>query len=205
MVADYLTAAHQDSVYWRVTTSRPPSEGSHFAATFVALRGLRSYAGDKQRQAVAERLDGVRAWLVKTPAKDTEDRVFRLWALRSLDAGEGVIGSARDELLATQRSDGGWGQLQDSESDAYATGTALVVLGQAGRVGPTDPGYRRGVAYLLKTQARGGSWHVKSRSKPIQTYFETGFPHEADQFISSAATGWAATALAMTLPVHVDP
>jgi len=32
---------------------------------------------------------------------------------------------------------------------------------------------------------------------PIQPYFESGFPHGRDQFISAAATNWAATALAL--------
>jgi hypothetical protein len=41
--------------------------------------------------------------------------------------------------------------------------------------------------------------HVATRSKPIQTYFETGFPHGPDPFISSAATGWAATALGLAI------
>lgn len=27
------------------------------------------------------------------------------------------------------------------------------------------------------------SWHVVTRSKPIQKYFESGFPHGADQLI----------------------
>jgi N-acyl-D-amino-acid deacylase len=41
---------------------------------------------------------------------------------------------------------------------------------------------------------------VKSRSKPFQAYFETGFPHEKDQFISSHASSWAVVALALACP-----
>ena len=33
------------------------------------------------------------------------------------------------------------------------------------------------------------------------TYFESGFPHGKDQFISIAASSWATTALALSLPV----
>jgi hypothetical protein len=58
---------------------------------------------------------------------------------------------------------------------------------------------------LLKTQQADGTWHVVTRSKPIQTYFETGFPHGKDQFISSAATGWAATALALAIEQADSP
>ena len=53
------------------------------------------------------------------------------------------------------------------------------------------------MAFLVRTQLPDGSWYVKSRSKPFQPYYETGFPHGKDQFISSAASGWAATALAL--------
>jgi hypothetical protein len=42
---------------------------------------------------------------------------------------------------------------------------------------------------------------VKTRSKPIQTYYESGYPHGADQFISITAAGWATTAFALALPV----
>jgi hypothetical protein len=86
------------------------------------------------------------------------------------------------------------------ESDAYATGTALVALHEAGGLATTDPAYRKGVKYLLAAQLPDGTWHVRSRSRPFQTYFESGFPHGKDQFISLAASGWAATALALALP-----
>lgn len=205
MVTEYLTKAQSKDIHWRVTTNRPPSEGSHFAATFVALRGLQDYGTAEQRKAVAGRLDEVRSWLAATEAKDTEDRVFRLWGLGILEADEAIVRKARDELVATQRADGGWGQLKESDSDAYATGTALVALREAAGMKPTEKAYRRGTAYLLKTQKDDGSWLVKSRSKPIQTFFETGFPHGPDQFISAAATGWAATALALSMPVRVEP
>jgi len=40
---------------------------------------------------------------------------------------------------------------------------------------------------------------VRSRGFGFQPYFETGFPHGRDQFISAAATSWAVMALAHTL------
>jgi hypothetical protein len=41
---------------------------------------------------------------------------------------------------------------------------------------------------------------VVSRSKPFQTYFESGYPHGKDQFISIAAAGWSTAALALAVP-----
>ena len=52
----------------------------------------------------------------------------------------------------------------------------------------------------MSNQLPDGSWHVVSRSKPFQPYFESGYPHGKDQFISIAAAGWATTALLLALP-----
>jgi hypothetical protein len=51
-----------------------------------------------------------------------------------------------------------------------------------------------------RTQREDSSWYVKSRSRPFQTYFESGFPHGSDQFISAAASGWAVAGLAQSYP-----
>src|SRR5262249_44732899 len=154
----------------------------------------------EQKERIAKRIEQVRDWLVETKAKDTEDRVFRLWSLKRAGAKDEDVQSAANELIQTQRKDGSWKQLDSMESDAYATGSALVALHEAGGLATTDAVYQNGVKYLLQTQLEDGSWLVKSRSKPFQTYFETGFPHGKDQFISSAASGWATTALALCCP-----
>jgi hypothetical protein len=58
-----------------------------------------------------------------------------------------------------------------------------------------DPVFRKGVDYLMRTQAGDGSWHVKSRSIWVQPYLDSGFPYGQDQFISTAGTAWATLAL----------
>ncbi|MFO0824700.1 MAG: prenyltransferase/squalene oxidase repeat-containing protein [Gemmataceae bacterium] len=109
---------------------------------------------------------------------------------------EKEIAAAAWDLLQTQQADGGWAQIEKLDSDAYATGSALYTLRHAGGLKPDSPAFKAGVAFLLKTQQPDGTWKVKSRSKPFQPYYESGFPHEKDQFISAAATGWAIAALA---------
>jgi N-acyl-D-amino-acid deacylase len=84
-------------------------------------------------------------------------------------------------------------------SDAYATGKALVALEAAG-VPADGPAFQRGIRFLLDTQHDDGSWYVRSRALAFQPYFDNGFPHEYDQWISSAATGWATTALTLAAP-----
>jgi hypothetical protein len=199
-VAEYLLLRDTKLDHWRAVSDRPPSEASAFTTTYVALRGLDSFATADQDERVAERVEKVRQWLAKAPTRDTEDRVFRLRGLQLARAGDGPIRAAAQELIKAQRDDGGWNQKDAMDSDAYATGTVLVALHEAAGVATENPAYRRGLKYLLTTQLEDGSWSVRSRSKPFQLYFESGFPHAKDQFISIAASSWAATALALDLP-----
>ena len=86
--------------------------------------------------------------------------------------------------------------MRDTEANIVTT----IRVPQAGGIPTTDALYKRGLKYLFATQKEDGSWHVKTRSKPIQAYFESGFPHGKDQFISISATAWATTALALACP-----
>jgi hypothetical protein len=204
-VAEYLLLRHKDKEYWQNNSNRPPSEAGPFTTTYVALYGLTSFGTPDQQERIAGRTGQVRNWLLKSPAKDNEDRVFRLLCLEAAGAPTDEIAAAGKELLAKQREDGGWAQLDGGEpasatqSDAYATGSALVALHQAGGLATSDGAYQKGLAHLLKTQQNDGSWHVVSRSKPFQPYYESGFPHGKDQFISCAATGWATWALVLAM------
>jgi ribosomal protein S18 acetylase RimI-like enzyme len=198
-VASYLTGKEAKLPQWNPpSTTRPPTAGSQFTSTALAIYSLQAYADEKQSDAVEARSDKARDWLLTAPAKTTEDQVFRLQSLSQLDVDSVQLKKLAQELLDHQREDGGWAQLPEQDSDAYATGTALVALEQSGAVTVSDPAFQRGVRYLLENQKEDGSWHVVTRAKPIQTYFESGFPHGKDQFISMAATCWSTMALAMT-------
>jgi hypothetical protein len=199
-VAAYLLAYQKDQDHWKSTARRPPSEQSPFTTSYVALRGLAAFGTADQKDAIRQRTEQVREWLLKTAPEDNEDRVFRLWGLRVAGAAEKDVQSAAADLQQKQRPDGGWSQLDETQSDAYATGSALVALHQAGNVSVEDPAWRRGLRYLISSQREDGSWYVASRSKPFQAYFESGYPHGKDQFISIAAGGWATTALALAFP-----
>ena len=198
-VTHYLLSFQKDDRRWHQAATRPPSAGSDFSNTYVALRALRAYATTEQRAETDARIEAIGQWLQETAAGDTEDRVFRFQSLAYVEAAEEVLQSAREELISGQQSDGGWSQNSEMKSDAYATGSVLVALLQDG-IKATDPVIVRGINYLLDTQRDDGSWHVVTRAKPFQPYYETGFPHEKDQFISTSATGWATMALLLTLP-----
>jgi hypothetical protein len=106
-----------------------------------------------------------------------------------------AIKAIRDEQAAT----GGWSQLDRADPDAYATGLSLYALHVAG-VAAEDAAYRKGVAFLLRTQYQDGPWLVRTHSFPVQRYFESGFPFGRHQWISAAGTSWATLAIAQTLP-----
>ena len=102
--------------------------------------------------------------------------------------------------LGPPAADGGWAQTTLLDSDAYATGQALLAIAMAQPGAATEQKFQRGIRYLLNTQLEDGSWYVQSRAPSIQPYFESDFPHGYDQFISAAATNWAALALLTAIP-----
>lgn len=199
-VIEYLLGHQEELKHWQPPSVRPPSEESPFSATFVALESLNTFSTPAQQERSGKRTAEARAWLQKTPAKNTEDRVFKLWALAVAGAYRTATHAATQDLLRTQREDGGWSQLENMTSDAYATGTALVALHRTGSVKTEAPAFQRGLQWLMLHQLPDGSWHVVSRAKPFQKHFESGYPHGKDQFISITAACWATTALAMSLP-----
>ena len=199
-VAEYLLKKDESKDHWRGSSNRPPSEASEFTSTYLALRALATYGKESQKDRIAARVEKARQWLEVTKPKDTEDRVFRLLALKAAYSPEEIIRNASDDLLATRRDDGGWSQLDGGKSDAYATGSALVALHLAGELPTDSPSYRGGLQFLIADQREDGSWFVASRSKPFQPYFESGFPYGKDQFISMAATSWSVTALSLACP-----
>ena len=134
-------------------------------------------------------------WLESADTNANAEKAFRLLGLHWGRADRDEIENAANELLKEQRNDGGWSQLPTLSADAYATGLSLYALAETKTVNVEDDAYRNGTAFLMSTVEDDGSWHVVSRSFKFQPYFESGFPHGQDQWISAAATGWAATAL----------
>ena len=125
---------------------------------------------------------------------------MQLLGLAWSNANPNEIRERAQSLLAQQNADGGWSQLPQLSTDAYATGQVLVALQGAAKMPATDAAIQRGIAFLLRTQFADGSWLVRSRSFPFQPYKESGFPYGKDQWISAAGTSWASMALALSLP-----
>jgi len=199
-VTDYLLSDQSNKDHWTKKGTRPPSDGNEFTTTYVALRGLQEFTPKTRNAARETRFNTVAKWLSTTQPADTEDAVFRLKSLRIVQAEDAVTESAIEQILKQQKPNGGWAQKADMESDAYATGTIMATLLKAGGLSPDHPAVNSGIQFLLEKQLDDGTWHVVSRADGFQPYYETGFPHGEDQFISVAASGWATIALLRSLP-----
>jgi N-acyl-D-amino-acid deacylase len=197
----YLLKTQQEDGHWGVHSDRPPLEESSETTTVLSLIGMQKYASDAQKSQVEAAKSRISMWFDAATPESHEDKISRLWSMKLLDRSPAALDAARREILAAQRDDGGWAQLESLESDAYATGQTLCVLLMTG-TSPADPAFQRGIEFLLKTQQDDGSWFVKSRSKPVQVYFDNGDPHGKDQFISTPASCWALVALAMGARDH---
>lgn len=191
-----IAAQQLEAGNWHVGgIARPPMEDGDFSRTAMAIRALRLFGMEARKAEFTERIKRAAAWLLAADPRTTEDRNMQVLGLKWASADGASINRRVSEIKALQRSDGGWAQTPELASDAYATGQTLYTLHESA-IPVTDPAYKRGAAYLLRTQLEDGSWHVSSRSPKFQPYFQSGFPHGHDQWISASATAWATMGLA---------
>ena len=195
----YLAQIQQPDGHWVPGVLRPPMGGADITATVLAMRSLQLYSLRGQHEAMEERVLRAATWLSNATPRFHQERVFQLLGLSWANFDTDVRHEVAETLLLDQREDGGWSQLKHLESDAWATGQALVALFTAGELATSDPAYQRGIAFLLRTQFDDGSWYVQSRTWPFQPPFDSEFPHGRDQWISAPATAWAMMALLLAI------
>lgn len=175
---------------------RPPLQESSISRTASALRALKTYAWPARQDEFNERIARAKHWLLEAKPETNYEKADRLLGLYYAGAMEPDLHDAAQALVMARQADGGWAQTKYLSSDAYATGLALHALRVTGQMKAGDPIYKAGVDYLLKTQMPDGSWFVRSRAMKLQPYFQSGFPYDHDQWISTAATAWAVAAIA---------
>jgi hypothetical protein len=195
MVSAIAARQNEDGSWLHIPLVRPPLEDSQFVLSALSVRTLQRYSIPARKKELAERIAKARTWLAAANPHVPYERAFQILGLEWSGADRATVEGALRELRRLQRRDGGWPQLTTLPSDAFGTAVALYALRQTGTP-PTDPAYKRGVQFLLANQKSDGSWHVPSRAPKVQPYFQSGFPHDHDQWISTAATAWAVTALA---------
>lgn len=201
--AMYLKSRQSPDGQWvfGIADTRPPICSVYIGQTALSMRALQLYAPKTDKAGYDQAIQLAGSWLAKAQSTNNEDRSFRLLGLAWFGKDKDATQKAMRELLARQRPDGGWSDIDTMESGAYATGKALVALQTAG-LSVSDAAFERGVQFLLKTQQEDGSWYVKTRAMAFQPYFDAGFPHGFDQWISAAGSSWATMALSLASPAR---
>jgi hypothetical protein len=205
-MARFVLRTQRPDGSWGDFIRRPPMEDGQYISTAWAALAVRDFSPRGYEREAADSQARSAAWLAQREPASHNEAVFQLLGLHWSAVPASRVGTSVERLTRTQRPDGGWAQLPGLESDAWATGSALYALHEAGGMPTTNPVYQRGVAFLLRTQFEDGSWWVRGRSWPFQPHFDGQFPHGKDQWISQGATAWAAIALLFTLdPVQPTP
>ena len=184
---------------WNITDVRPPLGHGTIKWTALAVRGAGAYMPPGRQAEWKDRVARAAAFLRKAESRGTQDDVFRVLGLKWAGAPAAELSKLAQQILAAQKPDGGWAQHPAMKSDAYATGQALYALSQGAGIAASQEAYRKGVDFLLRTQLEDGSWYVRRRGLGFQPYFDYGFPHGRDQFISAAATSWAVMGLSAAI------
>jgi hypothetical protein len=182
-----------------IADARPPICSDYIAQTAVSMRALQLYAPKADKPAYDHAIDLAAAWLAKARSTTNEDRIARVlglaWAGKDKDATQIAV----RELLATQRADGGWSDLDSLESSAYTTGRSLVAL-QSAQLPAGRPGLpaRRQVSAEHAT----GRWILvrQDACHGVAAVLRRRLPYGFDQWISAAGTNWATVALSQAFP-----
>ena len=194
----HLAAKQLPDGSWHGHGPRMPMQDGIHMATALGLRALKMYPLEGRHTEFVDRIQRARHWLANNPAAIHTHQAFRLLGLAWGDADETLLKGGIQEILDTQKAEGGWSQLENLESDAWATGLALLALNAAG-LETSHGAYLRGMEFLVNTQFEDGSWFVRSRSRPSQPHFDSHFPFGWDQWISTAGTAMACASLSIAL------
>jgi ankyrin repeat protein len=185
---------------WTFILNRVPMQSSDFTVTALAIRVLKAYGPRDRASEIRDRIAKAKQWLLTAPAASSEDRAYRLIGLKWAGATAAEMQAAIQAIRGAQRPDGGWAELDNLRSDAYATGQALYSLSAAGGVASSDGALKKGLAFLQRTQDDDGTWFINKRAAPLNFYTDVGFPHGESQYASFAGTCWATMALIQASP-----
>ncbi len=196
-ITDQILKKQMKDGSWEFFLSRPPINETQLTDTIWILMALQ---GDKATAASGpERVALTRglAWLADAKLPDTyESKVLKLLLSIRANNPRSELQTSINALWAQQLQDGGWRQLPEMKSDAFATGQTLYVLSLAGYTADR-PQIKRAIDFLVATQKPDGSWPMTSRSSP-----DGKRPGSAKLLtpITCGASAWATLGLARLVP-----
>lgn len=194
------TLQRKDGAWNWPKCSWPPFEiDDYYGAALAAVGAAHAPDDYAQSDSAKAGLEKLRAYFKSTAAPSLHHQAWLLWASAKLD---GLLTpeeqqAAKSELLALQRTDGGWSLESlgkgwvgrdgdeanpDAPSDGYGTGLVLHVLRQAG-VALDNESIERGKTWLMSNQRVSGRWFTRSLNGVKQHY------------ISDTATAFAVLAV----------
>ncbi len=194
-IADEAVKKQREDGSWEFFLRQPPvteSQASNAVWITMALQGVAGEPVPESRQVAIQKGS---AWLAGAAKENFQDVVLDVVlasrAGKSREEMQGLI----DKVLAQQRPDGGWAQLAEMPSDAFATGQSLYALSLVG-YRAEQPEIARAIDFLVSTQAADGSWPMTSRSTP------DGSPGSAKLLtpITCAAAAWGTLGLVGVAP-----
>jgi hypothetical protein len=196
-VAAHMLTKQRADGGWEFYLSRPPineSETTDNAWLIMALEAATTAdSPEPQREALAK----AHAWWESLKVPDTQqDKAFKVILAARAGKPRSEQQPTIDELLALQHPDGGWAQLPNTPSDAYATAQTLYALALAGD-DASVPHIARAIAFLTSTQRPDGSWLMTSRSSPDGS---TGGSAKLLTPITCGTASWATLALSTLVP-----
>lgn len=204
-IAEHLVRHQEEDGAWKWSSAPPVNRPPPFfesdeVATRLAYMALapRVPAAGAQPSAFRDSRTKAAAWLKNLELSDTmQAAALRLlMAVRENEPAENVKAGIA-EVLRRQSEDGGWGQLQDRASDAYATGQVLYILNVAG-VANDSAAVRKGVAFLVASQTEDGSWPMTRRGHPGVTPSDFTVP------IIYFGSAWGTIGLLRSTPPRSD-
>jgi hypothetical protein len=200
-IAGHLLRHQEDDGSWAWSLAPaqnrpPPVFESDEVVTLMGYLALGPHvpADAKEKSAARDSREKAAAWLAKTaPGDSTQAAALRLLVKVRAGKPARALQMEIDRFLSRQKKDGGWGQLRDLPSDAYATGQALYVLSLAG-VKNDRAAVQRGLGFLIANQREDGSWPMTSRAQPGAKPFTNPVP------ITYFGSAWATLGLMRSAP-----
>jgi squalene-hopene/tetraprenyl-beta-curcumene cyclase len=180
---------------WKLSLEFRPIGSSPQTLTTLALLALSApNAPDMGKEGSSAKEKGLK-WLRDARSdEELQTTALRLILWRRLELPATEWEPLVNKLRSAQNADGGWSQIKEAKSDAYATGQALYALAEAG-VKPDDEAVRKAQSFLAKSQREDGSWAMVSRA-----IMRDGKPPKNLEPITHAGSAWAVMGLVRSSP-----